>query len=222
MFYYDGTSTTEARELLNFGLVAGITTNITLVQRARKEHGIDKNDLYVDLYKVASDYNVPLSIQLMADSIDGKIDEAKTIRSLVQNYPNLHVKLATNYENFAVIAELSHLGIKVNATCVTSWMQAKLMATAGASIVSFFWGKMSDQGIDPYHHVRHFGLWRSQAGISTLLLVGSVRQTISIQSAFEAGADIVTTNLENIKKVSNQLASNSANELFLNELREKI
>jgi hypothetical protein len=48
--------------------------------------------------------------------------------------------------------------------------------------------------------------------------VGSVRQIGSIEAAFIAGADVVTTSYDNLKKIGNQLASDQANQAFQNSL----
>jgi transaldolase len=95
------------------------------------------------------------------------------------------------------------------------------MATlSGAKIVSFFWGKMYDQGINPAEHVSRYVSWAQSAGLADmpLVLVGSVRQIGSIEAAFIAGADVVTTSYDNLKKIGNQLASEHANQAFQNSL----
>ncbi len=75
---------------------------------------------------------------------------------------------------------------------------------------------MSDQGIDPYKHVKNYDSWRRKEGLvnKTKILVGSVRQPASIESAFFAGADVVTTSKSNIVKLADQLMADEANRLF--------
>ena len=43
--------------------------------------------------------------------------------------------------------------VNVNATCITSFLQASIACSSGAKILSYFWGKMTDEGIDPVDHV---------------------------------------------------------------------
>jgi transaldolase len=73
-----------------------------------------------------------------------------------------------------------------------SYNQAIMAANAGADFVSIFWGRIRDVGYDAATVVRSvrqtFVEWKAPSKI----IVGSIRQMIDINEAFQAGADIVT------------------------------
>ena len=142
--------------------------------------------------------------------------EAKQLATLAKDSNRFFVKVPVNFANLKVIRNLTNSGIKINATCVTSHMQGRLAAVSGAKIVSFFWGKMSDQGINPFEHVQNYSNWADSyfKSDNPILLVGSVRQLGSIESAYLAGANVVTTSYVNIRNLANQLTSDKSASLF--------
>ena len=89
-------------------------------------------------------------------------------------------------------------------------------ANAGCSYVSFFWGKMTDEDIDPKKIISEFKniLIKNSLDKTCKILVGSIRQTKVIREAFVAGADIVTIQHESFSKILNQIKSSEANLLF--------
>lgn len=215
-FYYDGINPYELIELLDTGVISGVTTNLTLVNGKRKDEGISRIEALEPIMKVCQDHNLKISLQVDTNTHKEILEEAISLFELYKGSNRIMIKIPVNFENLKAISACSHHGIEVNATCITSFMQAKLATLAGAKIVSFFWGKMSDQGIDPYLLIEQYFNWRSREGLAdtTKILVGSVRQPASIHSAYVAGADIVTTSRDNIAKLANQLMSDEANRLF--------
>jgi transaldolase len=218
MFFYDGLNLEDVNSLTSRGLIQGLTTNLTLVSAARHTQKVESEKILSEYVDEVKKFNLPLSIQVESNEIDSIIAEALYLQNKYGNKIDLFIKIPANYENLYAINFLTKQGIKINATCVTSFMQGKLCSLSGAKIVSFFWGKMYDQGIDPAKHVNVFKQWSKdlQEKHSPILLVGSVRQIGSIEAAFLAGADVVTTSKENILKLANQLASANSNEIFQN------
>ena len=220
MFYYDGIDHLEITDLINKGIIEGVTTNLTIVNERKKVLNKSRNDILENFIDDICKFGVPLSIQVESNTCNEIIAEAKTLNKLFANKIDLLIKIPINFENLAAIKSCTDSGIKINATCVTSFLQAKMATLSGAKIVSFFWGKMYDQGINPAEHVSRYVSWAQSAGLAEipLVLVGSVRQIGSIEAAFIAGADVVTTSYDNLKKIGNQLASEHANQAFQNSL----
>jgi len=218
MFYYDGSSSKEIKDLFETGIISGVTTNISHIKSALKNSNKTETEILKELASCAQSLQLPISIQLKSKTVKEMIREASEVKELVGNYSGLYLKIAANFANLSAVRQLSNDGYLINATCVTSWMQGKMMALSGAKVISFFWGKMSDQGLNPYHHVNYFSNWRVKSKSQVILLVGSVRQTASIQSAFESGADVVTTSKQNLEKIANQLTSDAALDLFNKDL----
>ena len=220
MFYYDGIDDLEISELINKGIIEGVTTNLTIVNERKKSLNKSRNEILKNFIDKIGKFDVPLSIQVESNTCNEIIAEAKTLNNLFANRIDLLIKIPINFENLTAIKSCTDSGIKINATCITSFLQAKMATLSGAKIVSFFWGKMYDQGINPAEHVSRYVNWAQNAGLAVppLVLVGSVRQIGSIEAAFIAGADVVTTSYDNLKKIGSQLASDQANQAFQNSL----
>jgi fructose-6-phosphate aldolase 2 len=220
MFYYDGIDHLEISDLINKGIIEGVTTNLTIVNERKKFLNKSRNEILENFIDKIGKFDVPLSIQVESNTCNEIIAEANILNNLFANRIDLLIKIPINFENLAAIKSCTDSGIKINATCITSFLQAKMATLSGAKIVSFFWGKMYDQGINPAEHVSRYVGWAQNAGLAVppLVLVGSVRQIGSIEAAFIAGADVVTTSYDNLKKIGNQLASDQANQAFQNSL----
>lgn len=213
--YYDGIDSNEIKVLSTKGILRGITTNLTLINNQKKVLNKTRVEILEPLIELAVKYDIPISVQLEKNSVSEMIEEASQLKSTYKHVPKLYLKVPVDFEKLEVISKLSNEKILVNATAITAWPQAQLAAEAGASIVSFFWGKMSDQGIDPYDHVYKFTKWKNDNNFANVItLVGSIRQVSTMYSAFDAGANIVTTSLINIKKFVDQLTSMDANNIF--------
>jgi transaldolase len=213
---YDGLSLEEITLLHEIQLISGVTTNLTLVNAAKKSLNKSRIDIIQPLLSYCEKNALNFSVQVESEDPSDIEKEAKELATIAKDLNRFYVKIPVNFENLIVIRNLTNFGIKVNATCVTSHMQGRLAAVSGAKIVSFFWGKMSDQGINPFEHVQNYSNWAGSyfKSESPILLVGSVRQLGSIESAYLAGADVVTTSYVNIRNLANQLTSDKSASLF--------
>jgi len=214
-FFYDGISEVEIESLFAKGILKGVTTNLTLINNKRRVSGLTRLEILNPLIKLVNKYGIPISIQLEANSISKMVDETHHLMNKIDNSGEVYFKVPVDFEKLEVIKALANQNIRVNATCITSQTQAQMAAEAGAKIVSFFWGKMSDQAIDPFLEISNFNLWKLKRNlVHVTTLVGSVRQISTIPSAFNAGADVVTTSYLNLQKVADQLLSLEANRVF--------
>jgi len=213
--FYDGIDSLEIESLQSKGILRGITTNLTLVNNQKKVYNKSRIEILEPIVKQAVEYDIPISIQLENNLVPEMIKEAIDLKDSYKHVKKLYLKVPVDFDKLAVISKLSRDKILVNATCITAWPQAQIAVEAGATIVSFFWGKMSDQGINPYDHVEKFTKWKNDNDLDHVVtLVGSIREVSTMYSAYEAGANVVTTSLANIKKFVDQLTSIEANSLF--------
>jgi transaldolase len=82
--------------------------------------------------------------------------------------------------------------VKVNATACLSFNQAMLAAKSGATYVSLFAGRISDEGADAAAVIRRTADWLKAWDMPTRIIVGSIRETVNVQDAALAGAHVVT------------------------------
>ena len=168
---------------LSSGLVAGVTTNPTLI----KKSGRDPWKVYRDIIELGVD---DLSIEVMGDTSKEFIERGMNIH---ENYGNVAtVKLPCTMQGLKACKHLSDIGVRVNMTLVFSPSQAVLCALAGATYISPFIGRMDDNGLKGLDLICDIGTIYRKQQIKTKILAASVRDSQSVGKAFQNGADICT------------------------------
>ena len=137
---------------------------------------------------------------------------------------NLFIKVPVQKNLMPIIKCLIDNGFKVNATCITSAVQALCALNAGASIVSFFWGKMSDENLNPPDEVELIRTVIDDKSLATSsvpkILVGSIRQPYVAKEALRAGADILTAPKAMLIRLIDQNKSIEAADIFADTWQE--
>ena len=168
---------------LSSGLVAGVTTNPTLI----KKSGRDPWKVYRDIIELGVD---DLSIEVMGDTSKEFIERGMNV---YENYGNVAtVKLPRTMQGLKACKHLSDIGVRVNMTLVFSPSQAVLCALAGATYISPFIGRMDDNGLKGLDLICDIGTIYRKQQIKTKILAASVRDSQSVGKAFQNGADICT------------------------------
>jgi transaldolase len=188
--FVDSASLSDIEEALGRGFPAGVTTNPTLLSR---EEGGDFRDRIARIIELLrhDGRDLPLSVEVFSSSPQEMIRQAESfVREF--DYASINVKIPIGWDELAVIHELTKRGITVNCTCCMSFSQAMLAAQAGAEYVSLFWGRIRDGGADPETIVRQVRTAYDQSGITSEIIVGSMRTVEDITDAALAGAHIVT------------------------------
>ena len=219
-YFYDGACPKEFSEIISKGCIKGITTNVNFVVDYAKSQNIDNYFSAIKpLYDIAKEtkLNLPFSIQAVGDNPNDLISSSLRIRDHFTDHINLYIKIPVNYSNLEVINKLTfEEKINVNATCITSFLQATMAHSAGGKILSYFWGKMSDEGIDPCEHVTSLKQYLNTNNSKAKILCGSIRQSRVIHEAFMSGADILTLPFPYFNKLSNRKKSDEATDIFDN------
>ena len=155
--YYDGANLDEINEVTKLGIISGITTNLSSAKKIMINEKIDYDNFKDKIFNTVKAYNQKLSLSFQVSKNDPKsiYEEALNIHEKYKGL-DLKVKVPINYENLEVINKLVKNGVKVNATCVTSFTQGVVAANIGCSYVSFFWGRMTDADIDAQKIVNNF------------------------------------------------------------------
>lgn len=219
-YYYDGCDPKQLEALIEKGVIRGVTTNVNFVIDYAKANSISSYfKAILPSYNIAksNNNNLPFSIQAVGKSPSELLSSALKIKEKFSDGVKLFIKVPVNYENINVINELSSKeNINVNATCITSFLQASVAHAAGAKILSYFWGKMTDEGLDPTDHVESLKSFLIDRSSESKILCGSIRQSKVIHEAFLAGNDILTMPFEYFAKISACRKSNEATDIFNN------
>lgn len=181
-FFIDTADVEEIRRIHDWGLLAGVTTNPSLVAKS----GRDFMDV---LREITSFVNGSVSAEVLSDDADGMWEEAQPLVAIAEN---ITIKVPMTAEGLKVVHRFSQAGIQTNVTLVFSANQALLAARAGATYVSPFLGRLDDIGHDGIQLIEEIGFLFEQHEIETQIIAASVRHPQHVTQAAAAGAHIAT------------------------------
>ena len=182
--WLDTANVEEIRAAARFGVICGITTNPSLYAKAASDREYREVVL-----EIASIIDGPISAECVAQDLEGLLEEARRIAAW---HKNIVVKIPIDEVGLEAISRLSREGIKINTTLVFSPNQAMLAATAGATYVSPFVGRLDDIGHDGMAIVRDIVEIFDRYHTPTQVLAASLRHPLHVIQAAQAGAHIAT------------------------------
>ena len=181
-FFADTAEISEIRELAATGLLDGVTTNPSLVEKS------GRNFLEV-VKEIASVVSGPVSAEVVALDYEGMMREAEIVRKIADN---IAVKVPLTPAGLKACKTLTGDGTMVNVTLCFSSAQALLAAKAGATFISPFVGRHDDVGFDGMEVVADIRLIYDNYDFPTQILVASVRHPMHVVEAAKIGADVMT------------------------------
>jgi transaldolase len=180
--FLDTANLGEIREAHSWGVLAGVTTNPTLIAR-------EGADLERRIREICAIVPGPVSAEVVATDAEGMVREGERLAALADN---VVVKIPTTIEGLKAIATLARRGIAVNATLVFSANQGLVAARAGARYVSPFVGRLDEIGHDGMEVVAQLvEIFRLHA-IGAEVIAASIRHPLHVTAAARAGAHIAT------------------------------
>ncbi|WP_379970685.1 fructose-6-phosphate aldolase [Ectobacillus sp. sgz5001026] len=182
-FFIDTANLEEIKEINSMGIIAGVTTNPSLVA---KEKGVSFHDR---LREITSIIKGSVSAEVISLNAEEMIAEGK---ELAQIAPNITVKVPMTPDGLKAVKVLSELGIQTNVTLIFSANQALLAARAGATYVSPFLGRLDDIGHNGLELVETISTIFLQHNIQTEIIAASIRHPLHVTEAALRGAHIAT------------------------------
>ena len=190
--FLDSVLTTEILYGVQLGVIRGITTNPSLLAREANEsrggkvHSSLKN--YIQELCSASP-GLPVSVEVTEET---STEMAQQGRWFSQWSSQIVVKIPITFEGIKACHTLAAQGIPVNVTLCFSLNQALLAAEAGATYISVFWGRLEDDGQDPFSITKEIHTMLTQRGASAQLLIASLRNKDQVRRAALTGAPLAT------------------------------
>ena len=181
--FLDTAIVSDIEDRLDTGLIAGITTNPTLIRKS----GRDPWKVYSDIIELGVD---DISIEVYGDDSKELVRNGMTAHDNCGNVAT--IKLPCTIEGLKACKYLSNIGLRVNMTLVFSTSQAILCSLAGATYISPFIGRMDDNSLTGLSLIADICDVYKKQDVKTKVLAASVRDVQSVGRAFEFGAHICT------------------------------
>ena len=182
-FFVDTADVAEIKELAATGLLDGVTTNPSLVAKA-------KGDFKAIIAEICELVPGPVSAEVAATDLDGMLKEGRTLAKIAQN---VTIKVPLTWDGLKACRALTAEGTMVNVTLCFSANQALLAAKAGATFISPFVGRLDDAGQDGMELVREIRtIYDNYPDLKTQILAASIRHAIHVKQAAMIGADVAT------------------------------
>ena len=181
-FFADTALVDEIRELNDYGLLDGVTTNPSLIAKS----GRDFKEVVAEICALIDG---PVSAEVASTEYDGMVAEGEHLAKIADN---VVIKLPLTLDGLKACRHFTGKGIKTNVTLCFSATQALLAAKAGATYVSPFIGRLDDLNLDGMQLIREIRVIFDNYGYQTNILAASVRNANHVKEAAIAGADVAT------------------------------
>jgi len=204
--FLDTANIDEIRHGVQMGILAGVTTNPSLMA---KEKGVTYRDRVVEICEAVKG---PVSAECVSRDLKELLAEARDVAAW---HPYVVVKIPIDETGLEATSVLSREGIKINMTLVFSANQALLAATAGATFVSPFVGRIDDAGQDGMEVVRESVEIFDRYHLPAQVLAASLRHPRHVIEAAKAGAPIATVPYAVLKAMVKHPLTDTGIERFL-------
>lgn len=182
-FFIDSANIEEIRTAHELGVLAGVTTNPSLVAK----EGVSFHDRLKEIVNVVG--NVSVSAEVIAEDAAGMIREGRELASIA---PNITIKVPMTLEGLKAVKVFSEENIETNVTLIFNANQALLAARAGATYVSPFLGRLDDIGHNGMELIKTIAHIFTQFAIDTEIIAASIRHPLHVTDAASYGAHIAT------------------------------
>lgn len=205
--YIDTANVDEIREAYEMGILAGVTTNPTLVAK-------EGRDFIQTLKEIADIVDAPISAEVISTTAHEMVAEAEPLAALSKN---IVIKIPMTAEGLKAVRMLSKKKIRTNVTLVFSANQALLAARAGASYVSPFIGRLDDISHDGLKLIRTIADIFTRHNIETEIIAASIRHPVHVTEAALAGAHIATVPYKVLMQMIHHPLTEQGIERFLSD-----
>jgi transaldolase len=205
-FFVDTADVAEIKELAATGLLDGVTTNPSLVAKA-------KRDFREIIAEICSIVPGPVSAEVAAVDTEGMLKEGRALAKIAKN---VTVKVPLTFDGLKACRRLTDDGTMVNVTLCFSANQALLAAKAGATFISPFVGRLDDAGQDGMELVREIRtVYDNYTDLKTQILAASIRNVTHVKQAAMIGADVATVPPAILRALIHHPLTDKGLELFL-------
>ncbi|MBI2141638.1 fructose-6-phosphate aldolase [Candidatus Woesearchaeota archaeon] len=208
--FIDTANIDEIRQVNDWGILDGVTTNPSLVAK-EKDKGKDFKTIVKEICEIVQG---DVSAEVVAVKYEDILHEA---RILAKVHKNVVVKIPLLPDGLKAVKTLAKEGIRVNVTLCFSANQALLAAKAGAYIISPFVGRLDDIGQDGVELVEEIRQIYDNYDFKTKILFASVRHADHVKQAALIGADVATCPFKVIEQLYKHPLTDAGLKQFLDD-----
>ncbi|MFD1036878.1 fructose-6-phosphate aldolase [Virgibacillus byunsanensis] len=206
-YFIDTANIDEIRTANSLGILAGVTTNPSLVAK----EGVSFHDR---LAEITAEVSGSVSAEVISEDAEGMIKEGKELAAIA---PNITVKVPMTLEGLKAVKAFSDLNIKTNVTLIFNANQALLAARAGASYVSPFLGRLDDIGHDGMTLIATIREIFDLHDIQSEIIAASIRNPLHVIDSALNGAHIATIPYKVIEQLVKHPLTDQGIEKFLSD-----
>jgi transaldolase len=206
-FFADTADLADIRELMDTGLLDGVTTNPSLI----KKSGGNFVETVTEIARICPG---PVSAEVVAIDHAEMMREAEVLRRIADN---ITIKVPLTLDGLKACKALTSDGTMVNVTLCFSANQALLAAKAGATFISPFVGRHDDVGYPGMELIADIRMIYDNYDFGTEILVASVRNPIHVHESAKLGADVMTAPPSVIKALFNHPLTDKGIAAFLKD-----
>ena len=214
--FLDSANLKEIQKWNNMGIIDGVTTNPSIML---KDGAYNMETRAKEIAKLIFPH--PLSVEVTTNDLSEMITQSRNFDSWAQN---MVIKIPQINQDgvpcYGVIKQLEDSGIKVNATAALSIGQVMLAAKAGATYISIFAGRISDEGGDSSVVIADSVDWLERWDYKSKFIVGSIRSVGDAISAALAGAHIVTIPPAMLARMADHQYTRETVKQFINDAKK--
>jgi transaldolase len=181
--FIDSADIKEINEVAGWGVLAGCTTNPSLVAKT----GRPFKECVKDILAVVPG---PVSVEAISPDAAGMVKEGEDWARL--DPEKVTIKIPMSVEGLKAVCALAEKEIKTNVTLVFSPNQALLAAQAGATFLSPFVGRLDDISHDGMELIRDIVEMIDTYGFEAEVISASIRHPLHVIESMRAGAHIAT------------------------------
>lgn len=183
--YLDSANLKEIEEAFKMGILDGLTTTPTFMQR---EGVTDVDGTIKKLSKI-----VPvLQIEALGERAEDVVKEADRLLKLGLDPKKTVFKIPVSLEGIKACKVLSSRGLMVNIHLVYTLQQAYMAMHAGATYVCPLVGRLQDQGHDALDLVQKCVKTAKEYNYKTKVMFSSVRHLEHVRNAIDIGVHTIT------------------------------
>ena len=185
--FLDTANLKDIKELNRWGVIKGLTTNQKIFSM---EKGVNFQKHAKEILKMI---NGPVSLEAPSNKIEDVVRDARNFAKLGKNVI-VKVPMLADGAGLEAVKVLEAEGIKTNVTAMMCLNQAFLAASAGASYMSLFYGRIRDYSTQDcaLETVASTRQMIDDSGFKTKLIIGSLRNPNDVEQLIPCNPHIIT------------------------------